>query len=213
MDHRNHVEAVPERRERSDARENRRLLLAVAKQLFAAQGAAATSMKEIARAAGVGQGTLYRHFAHKGELCGALIKEDLTDFQERIGTLIDDPQAGASPLARLDLLLGERIRLTESHLPLFAAMEEAMTAEQRAKQFRGPFGTWTHEHIVRLLTEAVAQGEVAPLDITFSADAILAAVSPQLYSYQRHECGYSVERIIAGLRRLYIDGLRRELVS
>ncbi len=204
---------VTARRERSDARENRQQILAVAKQLFAAQGTSATSMKEIAEAAGVGKGTLYRHFAHKGELSQALIKEDLAEFQERAGTMMRDTRAEPSPLARLDTLLAERIRLTESHLPLFAAMEEATAGMQRARPFRGPFGAWTHEQIVALLTEAVAQGEVAPLDVAFTADAILAAVSPQLYSYQRHECGYSVERIVAGVRRLFVEGLRHHAAA
>ena len=210
MDNDQGARAVPERRERSDARENRQQILAVAKQLFAEQGAGATSMKEIAQAAGVGKGTLYRHFAHKGELCLALIKEDLAEFQERIGLMIRDNRAEPSPLARLDILLTERIRLTESHLPLFAAMEDAAAGVERARPFRGPFGAWTHDQLVALLDEAVAQNEVAPLDVAFTADAILAAVSPQLYSYQRHECGYSVERIIAGVRRLFLEGLRHD---
>lgn len=212
MENPNDVDSMSERRERSDARENRQQILTVAKHLFATQGVAATSMKEIARAAGVGQGTLYRNFAHKGELCGAMIKEDLHEFQDRVGALIGDAHTEISPLARLDRLLDERAHMTESHLPLFSAIEEATSGDQRKKHFRGPFGIWTHERIKELLTEAVARGEVADIDITFTADAILAASSPQLYSYQRHACGYSVERIISGMRRLYVDGLRREVV-
>src|SRR5262245_5996522 len=103
----NHAEIVPRRRERRDARENRKQILAVAKQLFAAQGIEGTTMYEIARAAGVGQGTLYRHFADKGEICHALIREDLAAFQERVGAMIDS--AGmASPLARLERLIEEK---------------------------------------------------------------------------------------------------------
>ena len=209
MDQAHAAEGTPERRERSDARENRQQLLVVAKELFGRQGVAATSMKDIACAAGVGKGTLYRHFAHKGELCRAVIKEDLAAFQERVGRLIRDDQAEPSPLARLETLLAERSRLIESHLPLFAAMEEAAGGAGRARPFRGPFGTWTHEQIVDLLTEAIAGGEVVELDVAFTADAILAVVSPQLRSYQRNERGYQVERIIAGTSRLFIDGLRR----
>src|SRR5690606_37833343 len=74
MDER-HPGVLPRQRERRDARENRQRLLAAAKRLFAAQGVDATSMHEIARTAGVGQGTLYRHFADKAELCHALLKE------------------------------------------------------------------------------------------------------------------------------------------
>ena len=203
---------APARQERRDARENRDRLLAVAKQLFAAQGIDATSMYEIARAACVGQGTLYRHFADKGEICHALIKEDLAAFMERVGAMIG-AGAGAAPLARLDTLIAEKNRLTESHLPLFAAMDEASAGARRAKPFRGPFHTWLHEQISILLAEAVARGEVADLDIAFTADAILAATAPPLYQYQRRELGYSGERIMAGMRRLFVDGLRQGAID
>jgi AcrR family transcriptional regulator len=196
------------RAERSDARENRAQILAVAKYLFAQQGIAATSMHEIARAAGVGQGTLYRHFAHKGDLCHALIKQDLTDFCERVGMLIQATQADQSPLARLDLLIVEKNCLTEGHLPLFAAMDEAPASLQRQKSGPGMFHAWLHEQMVALLNEAQAVGEIASLDVEFTAETILAAIAPQPYSYQRHTRGYSVERINAGMRELFIERLR-----
>jgi AcrR family transcriptional regulator len=202
------IESVPKRRERRDARENRQQILAVAKQLFTTQGIDITSMHEIGRTAGVGQATLYRHFADKGEICHALIKEDLMAFQERVSELIGVAGAVASPMARLDTLIVEKNRLTESHLPLFAAIDEAAAAAQR-KTFRGPFYTWLHEQITNLFAQAVAQGEVAPLDAAFAADAILAAVAPHLYRYQRQDLGYSSERIMAGMRHLFIDGLRQ----
>ena len=203
------IVTASKRRERSDARANRRQLLAVAKQLFSTQGIENTNMHEIGRTAGVGQATLYRHFADKGEICHALIKEDLAAFQERVGALIDSAGAATSPLARLETLIIEKNRLTESHLPLFAAIYEAATAVQR-KAFRGPFHMWLHERITSLLDQAMAQGEVAPLDAAFAADAILAAVAPHLYRYQRQDLGYTSERILAAMRHLFIDGLRRD---
>ena len=201
------IECPPKRRERSDARANRRQLLLVAKQLFTTQGIEHTSMHEIGRTAGVGQATLYRHFADKGEICQALIKEDLAAFQEQVGALISGVGAAPSPMARLESLIFEKNRLTESHLPLFAAIDDAAAAAPR-KSFRGPFHMWLHEQITSLLAQAVAQGEVAPLDVAFAADAILAAVAPHLYRYQRQDLGYSSERIMAAMRHLFIDGLR-----
>jgi AcrR family transcriptional regulator len=195
---------------RRDARENRRRLLAAAKELFAARGTEATSMSEIARAAEVGQGTLYRHFADKGELCHALIREDLAAFQERVGPVVSGAWALASPLARLDTLIAEKVRLTESHLALFAAMEDAVAGSRRTKPFRGPFHTWLHEQISALLGEAAALGEVAPLDVAITADSILAATSPSLYRYQRYDLGYSSERITAAVRALFVERLRRD---
>ncbi len=193
---------------RSDARENRRRLLATAKDLFAAQGSEATSMQEIARVAGVGQGTLYRHFADKAAICQALIEADIAAFQERVGPVLSGGWVLASPLARLELLLVEKIRLTESHLPLFAALEQSPPGKRGVKPFQGPFYLWQREQIVALLSEASAQGEVDGIDVEFMADAVLAVTSPRLYSHQHDELGYSSERVIAGLRRLFIDAMR-----
>src|SRR4029079_8026849 len=106
----------------------------------------------------------------------------------------------------------EKNRLTESHLPLFAAIDEAAAAAPH-KPFRGPFHTWLHKQTPSLCAQAVALGEVAPLDAAFAADAILAAVAPHLYRYQRQELGYSSERIIAAMRHLFIDGLRRSVLA
>jgi AcrR family transcriptional regulator len=209
-------EGTAQPRVRRDARANRARLLAAAKELFAEQGVEATTMQEIARAAGVGQGTLYRHFADKGELCLALIKEDVAAFQERVGAVIalradanaiDGAWALASPLERLDMLIVEKVRLTESHLPLFEAMDAA--GARRPKPFRGPFHTWLHARIVALLEEAATVGEVAELDATIVADVILAATAPPLYAFQRHDQGYSQERVLAATRRLFMDALRR----
>jgi AcrR family transcriptional regulator len=203
-------EHARERIERRDARENRELLLEVAKRLFAEQGVAATTMKEIASVAGVGKGTLYRHFANKGELCRALISEDVVEFQERVGALLADRQQVPSPLKRLELLIAERIRLAERHLPLFAAIEEAASgAQEQGRRFRGPFTAWTHAQVVTLLNEGIAQDVVVPLDVAYTGDALMSAMSPALLHYQRHECGYSTERIIAGMRRLFVDRLQQ----
>ncbi len=67
-----------------------------------------------------------------------------------------------------------------------------------------------HDQIVTLLTEAAEQGEVVSLDVSFTADAVLSAMTPPLYRYQRQTCGYTRERIIAGMQRLFVDGLHQK---
>jgi AcrR family transcriptional regulator len=61
---------------RSDARKNRERLLAAAGQVFEEKGLEA-SVADVARAAGVGMGTLYRRFPSKGALIEALVSEVL----------------------------------------------------------------------------------------------------------------------------------------
>jgi AcrR family transcriptional regulator len=67
---------------RADARRNREAVLAAAKGLFAEQGLDA-QMPDIARAAKVGVGTVYRHFPTKDDLIEALVTERFARIAER----------------------------------------------------------------------------------------------------------------------------------
>ncbi len=63
------------RKPRADAERNRRRLLEAAKAAFAEKGAGA-SLDEIARSAGVGAGTLYRHFPTRDALIEAVYRKE-----------------------------------------------------------------------------------------------------------------------------------------
>jgi AcrR family transcriptional regulator len=75
---------------RSDARRNRAHLVAVARKLIAA-GGVDTSVEEITRSAGVGMGTLYRHFATKDELIDAVLDDAFQEFLGLAETAVADP--------------------------------------------------------------------------------------------------------------------------
>jgi AcrR family transcriptional regulator len=64
---------------RSDARRNRERIVAAARELFARDGVEA-SVEDITREAGVGMGTLYRHFPTKDELIDAVLEDALSDM-------------------------------------------------------------------------------------------------------------------------------------
>lgn len=68
---------------RADARRNRERVLAAATEVFAEQGADA-SVAEIARRAGVGAGTLFRHFPTKHDLLLATLELGFDDIQSAI---------------------------------------------------------------------------------------------------------------------------------
>src|SRR4051812_6991170 len=71
-------------RERADAARNRIRVLAAAETLFAERGVDAVTMDDVAAAAGVGKGTLYRRFGDKGGLAMALLDEREAELQQRI---------------------------------------------------------------------------------------------------------------------------------
>ena len=72
---------------RADARRNRARVLEAAEEVFAAEGASA-STEEIARRAGVGVGTVFRHFPKKDALLEAMILGRVRRFAEYADALV-----------------------------------------------------------------------------------------------------------------------------
>lgn len=90
-----HVSEADSRPLRADARRNRERVLATATAVFAEQGADA-SVAEIARRAGVGAGTLFRHFPTKRDLLLASLASNLDDIRVAIveAEALQDPWEG-----------------------------------------------------------------------------------------------------------------------
>jgi AcrR family transcriptional regulator len=91
---------------RSDARRNRERLLEAARAAFADEGLA-VPLDEIARRAGVGPGTLYRHFPAKEALFEAVLQDRLQCLADEAGALRDAPDPGAALLGFVDRLIAE----------------------------------------------------------------------------------------------------------
>lgn len=195
------------RAERRDAAESRRRILLEARRLFDEYGVAAVSMHAIASAAEVGQGTLYRRYANKGELCFDLIKESAEGMQAEVEAYLQQ-SADLPALARLNGVLERVVAYTEEKLPMMGAIRDAYCGDNRVMQFANPFYRWLRGCIASLYAEAEAKGDIAPLDPAFTADALLGVLSPQVYEFQRREQGLTPEQILSGVRRLYTSGLR-----
>ncbi|MFF0328651.1 TetR/AcrR family transcriptional regulator [Nonomuraea angiospora] len=77
---------TPDKPLRADARRNRARVLQAAEAAFSAEGMA-VPLDEIARRAGVGAGTVYRHFPSKEALFEAVVHDRIAQFAEEARTL------------------------------------------------------------------------------------------------------------------------------
>ena len=91
---------------RADARRNRDRVLEAARAAFGAEGSDA-SLDEIARRAGVGAGTVYRHFATKEALFEAVVFDRVGELVEEARALSDDPDPGRAFLSFIERLARE----------------------------------------------------------------------------------------------------------
>jgi AcrR family transcriptional regulator len=87
--------------QRADAVRNRMSVLAAARAAFGEHGTDA-QIDDIARRAGVGVGTIYRHFPTKQDLIDALVVEHFRDIIARTTAALDEPDAGAAFFAVLE---------------------------------------------------------------------------------------------------------------
>lgn len=108
------IQATPERRRRkarSDAVENRERVLVAAREVFAESGIQAL-IPDIATRAGVGNGTVYRHFPSKGALIDALLEEYWRD----IDLLRRQAQETADPWIGFTLLMQGMLQIQDQRL-------------------------------------------------------------------------------------------------
>jgi AcrR family transcriptional regulator len=77
---------------RADARRNRERILTAARELFAGSPTE-VQMDDLARRAGVGVGTVYRHFPDKEALMGELVRERFELFNDQLRTALADTEA------------------------------------------------------------------------------------------------------------------------
>lgn len=180
--------------ERADAAKNRARVLTAAAELFRERPAETVTMEDIARAAGVGKGTLYRRYPSREAIAIALLDEHERVLQEQL--ISGPPPLGpgapagapaASPAERLAAFYRAMADLLERHGHL------ALAGETGARRFRtGAYGFW-RAHVGALLTAAGLADERAAL-----VDVLLAPLAPELYRYQR-EAGLSPAQIADAL--------------
>lgn len=190
------------RHERSDAAANRALILETAERLFRERGVENVCMAEIAEAAGVGKGTLYRRYANKGELCLALMDTQMTEFQNNSLTLFNGLTAQGVPyLGQLAHFLKSLVEFTEIHSPLLVEVERAGMI-QGSEMLNLPH-FWQYMTVSALLRAAERNGELAGgLDLDYLGEALLAPVQVDYFRFQRYVRGYTTERIGRGLQSL-----------
>lgn len=169
---------------RTDAARNRARILETAQALFAERGAA-IDMAQLAAHAGVGVGTLYRHFATKEVLFEALVAERIAGFTAELRSLAVDETFFALLERFIEMHIGNR------HL-----CEAFTLSRQSFARVREPF----LEVFAGLLARAQEAGAVRR-DVT--ADDVLTLVCGTfaLPAAQAPEARARLSRVIA-------DGLR-----
>ncbi|MCX7357328.1 MAG: TetR family transcriptional regulator [Alphaproteobacteria bacterium] len=161
------VDKAPVRKPRADAEQNRQLLLETAKAAFSEKGAS-VPLEEIARTAGVGIGTLYRHFPNRE----ALLQEVYADESEKLVAAAERLIGSETPLEALR----EWLRLFVRYFATKQLVIEALGAKLKST------GPGIETAINTLARNAEKSGDikldVSPMDILRAVVGMAAYAKP-----------------------------------
>jgi AcrR family transcriptional regulator len=182
---------------RADARRNRERILAAAREVFGQYGTDA-QMDEIARRAGVGVGTLYRHFPTKDDLVGELITIKLGDFAVRARAKFEEderPWESFADLLREQAELASR-DASQQHM-IFAMTPKAMervapTAAELSAAMQALIDRAKEAGAVR---EDLAVDDVRTLMCGLGSVMAAEALGVMPYDWRRH-----LEFVLEGMR-------------
>ena len=186
------TETPAARRRRADAQRNLASLLDAAKTVFATSGVDAPA-KEITDKAGVGVGTLYRHFPQRSDLVLAVLKHEIDACADAGAAL----SAANPPGAALAQWIQRYTELVATKVGLASALQSADAAHEA---MRVHFYQRMEPVLEALMAAARADGEIRA-DVT-AAD-ILHAVALLCQPVPGEDPGYS-QRLVG----IFVAGLR-----
>ena len=181
------------RKPRADAIRNRERVLAAAKAVFSAGGPNA-SFEAVARRAGVGIGTLYRHFPAREDLYEAVYRREV----EQLVELAEQLKRTASPVGALRQWLRSIVEFVATKKGMSAAL--ALAASSSSELVVYSFDRLT-KAAGALLARAVAAGEIRS-DVG-PEDLIRALIG---MCYLHDESGW--QKSVVLLMDVFVDGLR-----
>jgi AcrR family transcriptional regulator len=186
---------ITDRKPRADAQRNRERILEVAKQEFTRSGANA-SLEDIAKKAGVGPGTLYRHFPTREDLLVAVYRSQMEKLAAAERTLA----ATMSPVEALRdwlLLFVDAVETKQ----IIAPVLNTLVGDPK-KVFEASYAQ-IHEAIRALVKRAIKSGDIRkdldPIDLLRALVGVAnVATSPDWQQSARR----LVDILIAGSRPL-----------
>jgi AcrR family transcriptional regulator len=157
--------------ERADAARNRARIVEAAQRLFAEEGVGGVTMEQVARAAGVGKGTVFHRFGDRAGLAMALLDHGERELQVAVRHGAPPLGPGAPDRERLLAFVDALANFTLKNADLLMAADSRRGGGRYATD---AYAAW-HQHVTSLLG-----GTPPHVDRGLLAHQLLAALSPEL---------------------------------
>lgn len=197
-------------REEGKRQRSRKRILDAAAQLLGRNGYAGTSMRDIAKKAGIQAGSAYYHFSSKEELTEAVLAEMLRVLRDAVNQATEELPPNTDWKQRIEVAIRAHVRTvieygdyTLTSRRIYAHLPESVRARHRV--VRAEYGRWWLD----LLRDAKDAGELGEqFDIHLVRLFLLGALN---WTAEWYKAGkYSVEEISEQFTRLVLDGILSE---
>lgn len=173
---------------RKDAERNRAAILATAARLIAERGPDGFSMDDVAAAAGVGKGTVFRRFGDRDGLVQAVVDETSESWRAEAEALL--AAGDVPPDERVVTFVATLFDHVIAALPLVIAFERVSSRSIACDAD----ATLTHQRLVALIAQVKPDA-----DAEYLAHALIAQVRADTLQHMVDRCGLDVARVRAGV--------------
>ncbi len=184
---------APPKRRRADAERNRTKVLDAARAAFAEHGADA-QMEDVARRAGVGVGTVYRHFPTKQALAAALVDEHFVHWVAYARELLDEPDPWRA-LVRSFEHCAETQEHDRGYATVLAMVAGQSVAQPPSERMRDEVLATTAQLLARAQAAGAVRPDLVATDLPALYCSVASVVQAGVADWRRH-----LELLLDGLR-------------
>jgi AcrR family transcriptional regulator len=205
------ISEEPAPRWRRRAADRPREILDAALTVFVAKGFAATKLEDVAAAAGISKGLLYRYFDNKAELFKEVIRQTLVTTIRGVG---DRARASQTAVGALDVFLEQMIAIANdprrSAIPKLVISESGSFPELAIFYLAEVIGPALTQ-LTALVRRGIESGEFRPVDPDLAAKSIVAPLILSViwrHTFARHAAGsFEPDALIRQHRDMLLNGL------
>ena len=198
---------------RSHARPDEMLDAALSE--FIKHGFSATRVEDIALAAGVSKGSIYRYFPSKQSLMEGLVKRGVTPISEHslamIGGLEGNPR---EIIERIIQMMGQKLSEPNALSIPKLIMREAISFPQIAKLYRDEVIELAMPALIGLIKQGIAQGHFVEVDAEMAVRSIVGPILAHVLLFEVFEVGskdeLALDRLIETHLKVLFNGLCAE---
>ncbi|WP_053375795.1 TetR/AcrR family transcriptional regulator [Paenibacillus sp. FJAT-27812] len=184
-------------------------ILHTANHLFTEHGVESVSMHQIARSVGIGQGTLYRRYSNKGDLCMDMMKENFDIFINEIEAYLTEGTQLAVQ-ERLSGVMRKIIAFIDKESRWLGVVHAYNKIEDhKGDFFQSPPYLYLHGVLSSLIKEGIEKKQMQSIDPAYAAHSFISVQSPHTFRQLRCVMGYTCEEIQDNFCKTFIDPLFR----